>query len=160
MAHQGDQSKTSEFLHQLCSTISKFNQATIHSSSAQTRYTGQAMHKYVRKWELMSVHLVSVDAPIDKNLLITTLFDSFVDRGRSPLGSPISALSRRDDLTWKSVYVRWLQKYVHSNIQSQAMSWSRRRLSFYTQRRIRIRISTITPMEMVFNIGTMEILAT
>lgn len=51
-----------------------------------------------------------MDAPINKSQIVNRFFEIFGDRAKSLSGSAISALSIRDDATWKSVSTRMLHE--------------------------------------------------
>ncbi len=78
-----------------------FNKATVQTSLARLKYSGQKMDEYVAEFEGLSAKLEAMGASMDEGMLITMFFESFGYRKDSPYGPAIAALLTKDDLAWE-----------------------------------------------------------
>lgn len=96
MSCQEDPLKMWSFMHERYSAKTTFKKVSVHSTLASFKYTGHLMQEYGAKWELCSVQLDFVDAPVDEGLLLTMLVETFGDRVKFPYGAVLSAILTKD----------------------------------------------------------------
>lgn len=117
MTLQDDPRKMWKKLHQRYSVDSTFSKERVHSSLVRTLYTGWTMQDYIVKWELMSVQLASMEAPINQWLLVTMFVKSFGSRYTCPIGTAVSAILTENVLNWGSLTARFCKSMSRSRCQ-------------------------------------------
>lgn len=111
MRYQKDPRQIGTFLHEGYSATTTLRKATVPSTLAQMRYTGQPMHEYVSKWKSCAGQLASMDSPVKEGLIVTMITECFSRRSKSPYGMALRAWLTKENTTWHEVSVRLLQEY-------------------------------------------------
>lgn len=84
-SYHGDPRKVWSSLHERYSARTTFNKASVHSTMAWLRYTGQYIQKFVANWELCYTQLASINSLIYTGLSMTMFNESIWWSSKVPL---------------------------------------------------------------------------